>query len=358
MGKFISEFNRLSKEIERNPDNAEAYYNRGILVYTYECDFENSPYQDEDENEDEWDDINEDLALSDFDKAISLKPDFAVAYAMRGCAYWANADYDEALFLDDFNKALSLDKNCKEAYLGLGDYYEDKEEYELAIENYTKAIEIDKDYLAAYKRRADVYSYTKEDNDDKKIEDYNEILEHEPANYQFYFKRAEELYYKKEYEAALSDYSKAIELDVKNLGGIWNYLHRAEVYEELGNNEAALADLDKAVSIAELEDSQQDSAYSARARFYANQNDLKNALEDYTKAIIFSPDYFLNYYNIAEIYEQQGDTENAIRYYEKVTELNTDGNSFNSMAKEAIDRLKESPKGGKGFFGKVKDLFK
>ena len=76
-----------------NPDNADAYYNRGNVRY----------------------DLGDKSgALSDYDKSISLKPDFAEAYNNRG---WLKIDLDDlAGSLSDCNRAISLKPDYAETY--------------------------------------------------------------------------------------------------------------------------------------------------------------------------------------------------------------------------------------------------
>ena len=50
-------------------------------------------------------------AIVDYDKAISLKPDFARAYAKKGCTIVKLERYGEAI--DWINKGLKLDPNLQ-----------------------------------------------------------------------------------------------------------------------------------------------------------------------------------------------------------------------------------------------------
>ena len=54
------------------------------------------------------------LAIEDFNKAISLKPDYANAYYNRGIAYVKLGQYQ--LAIEDYNKAISLKPDYANAY--------------------------------------------------------------------------------------------------------------------------------------------------------------------------------------------------------------------------------------------------
>ena len=65
-----------------------------------------------------------DRAIEDFNKAIQLNPDHALAYANRGVAYYYKGDYDCAI--EDFNKVIQLNPDYALAYNNRGGAYRDK----------------------------------------------------------------------------------------------------------------------------------------------------------------------------------------------------------------------------------------
>lgn len=255
MEKFIPTYLKLTEIINNNPNDAEAHYNRGLLIYTFECDFENSPFQDEDETEDEWDDITEEAALDDFEKAIELNPNLAKAFAMRGNLYLYKAFYwDEEekfdLAMADFDKALSIDKNCKEAYLGQGDFYEKKQAYEKSAESYSKAIAIDNNYVAAYKRRSMVNSFINKDNEC--LNDYNKIIELDPYDHYTYFERGMWYFDEGDYRQSIVDFSQAIKLN-RDDDCSYYYYNRGQAYAETNEKQKAISDFRKTIAIEETQ---------------------------------------------------------------------------------------------------------
>jgi tetratricopeptide (TPR) repeat protein len=56
--------------------------------------------------------------MSDFNKAISLKSDYAFAYVNRAAVRYKQRDFKGAV--EDCNKAISLNSNYAEAYLNRG----------------------------------------------------------------------------------------------------------------------------------------------------------------------------------------------------------------------------------------------
>lgn len=133
---------QLTNEIDQNPSNAEAYYQRGILlagryIANHECtDDEECPDSGQ--------------AIQDFEKVIELTPDNAAAYYHKACIYFA-------LDIDD-------------------------EEAENLLQS---ALELDKEntgYLAKY---AEVISYNGE-NSDTAVTILRKVIEKEPAASHYY----------------------------------------------------------------------------------------------------------------------------------------------------------------------------
>ncbi len=97
-----------------------------------------------------------DLAISDYNQSITLRPDFAAGYSNRGLAFAKIGQYEVAI--TDFNQAIRLKPNDPDIYLRRGNAYYDQQAYDLAIADYSQAIELKPDFLLAYVNRYDAYS--------------------------------------------------------------------------------------------------------------------------------------------------------------------------------------------------------
>lgn len=96
-----------------------------------------------------------DRAISDYDRSIELKPDFAAGYSNRGLAFAKTGQYDVAIA--DFNQALKLKPADPNTYLRRGNAYYDQQAYDPAIADYSRAVELKPDFLIAYTNRYDAY---------------------------------------------------------------------------------------------------------------------------------------------------------------------------------------------------------
>ena len=79
----------------------------------------------------------------------------ANAYNNRGNAYFIEGQYDQAI--SDYNKALEINPRNANAYSNRGNVYYHKGQYDQAISDYNKALEINPRFAKAYSNRASAY---------------------------------------------------------------------------------------------------------------------------------------------------------------------------------------------------------
>ena len=101
-------------------------------------------------------------AIEDYTKAIELKPDYTLAYYLRGNSRSSLSDYKGAI--EDYSKAIQYDENWGDfgdSYFGLSSAYYNRgnsrktlSDYKGAIKDYNKAIELKPDHADAYHNRA------------------------------------------------------------------------------------------------------------------------------------------------------------------------------------------------------------
>ena len=100
-----------------------------------------------------------DKAFKDFTEVIQLNPDNH-SYTLRGSAYNNTGEYDKAIL--DLNKAIELDSNYANAHVARGFAYNRKGEYDKAILDLNKAIELDPNHAIDYYSRGIAWLYLRE----------------------------------------------------------------------------------------------------------------------------------------------------------------------------------------------------
>ncbi|MDR2970775.1 MAG: tetratricopeptide repeat protein [Bacteroidales bacterium] len=123
-------------------------------------------------------------AITSFKKAVSIMPDFVVAYFNLGNAYIDIKDYKQAIA--SYKNVTNIDPEDAGAYYNLGNAYDDLNDFEQAIASFQKAISIKSDYAKAYHNLGRVYH--KQKKIEQAIENYKIAARLGDENTQNYLK--------------------------------------------------------------------------------------------------------------------------------------------------------------------------
>ena len=135
-----------------------------------------------------------------------------------------------------------------------------------------------------------------------------------------YHLRAESHWYGGSLSDAITDYSRAVELNPKDVSA---FLGRGQVFMECRDFSRALEDLDTALGSidsvpgvdAAWKVEFEAFARNGRAATYAGLGDFARALEEFGKSVDLCPENAWVYYNLAEAYQNKGDRKNAVENY-------------------------------------------
>jgi len=262
-----------------------------------------------------------------------VAPIIGVYYYRQGITHSEAGDYE--LAIADYTKAIELDifsddsdYYCRrgESYNNAAFYNDPIGDYELAIADYTKAIQGDPNNPEYYNVRG--ITYCNKGNYDQAIADYNKAIELDPDNPDYYYRRGQSYYSAAfyndpigDYKLAIADYTKAIELNPDNPD---YYFERGKSYycaafynDPIGDYELAIADYTKAIQL----NPNKSDYYYVRGISYHNNGDYDLAIIDNTKAIQLDPDNGEYYYSRSLSYRQKGDTTQADADLAKATQL-------------------------------------
>ena len=268
---------------------AAFYNNRGFVYY----------------NQKKWE-----LALADYNKAIAINPDFALAYYNRGLVYYDQKKWE--LALADYTKTIAINPDDAEAYNNRGLVYKNQKKWELALADYNKAITINPDLALAYTSRGTLYANQKKW--ELALADYNKAIAINPDYAIAYINRGVVYYDQKKWELALADFNKAITI---NPDYAIAYINRGSLYANQEKWELAMADFNKAITInPDFAD-----AYYNRGNLYYYQKKSELALTDYNKAIAINTDFADAYLKRGVVYYQIGNKQKAIENFQRAAQL-------------------------------------
>lgn len=191
--------------------------------------------------------------VAELTKIIESNPNAGAAYVYRG-RYFFVKEPNRAI--QDFNKAIELNPKYFQTYISLGLLYSSvKKEHDKAVVELTRAIESasqETDYYRkrialdnAYENRA--FAYLQKRDFDNAIADYNKIIEMNPKSGSGYSLRAAVYFRQNDFDKALADYNKVIDLNPNNADG---YSNRGNVYSAQKDYDKAFANYDKAIELA------------------------------------------------------------------------------------------------------------
>jgi tetratricopeptide (TPR) repeat protein len=185
-----------------------------------------------------------------------------------------------------WNDVLTKHENVQLAYLNRGIAWARMNNFDKAIGDLSKAIQIDFDYSKDGKKTARAY-----------------------------FNRGNLYLDKQEWDKALHDFTKSVELNPQNSKVYYN---RGNVWSELGETEKALADYSKAIEL----DPEDHNPYINRALAYGIQNEYDKALKDFDRADQLRPNNPETHFNRGLLFMNRGEYDKSIQAFSRTIELN------------------------------------
>ncbi len=281
---------------------------------------------------------NYNKALENYAIALKLSPDDPEIYCDRAQIYFDLKEFDKSE--SDYRKALKIDESYVVAWAGLGRNYLTLKNYGEAEKILNQLIKLSPEYSEGYRFRAEVYYEQKkyeeaiddmfelflldesntrnlnlfiaysEKNYPLAFSKVNAQISSSPKKYIWYYVRAQLYEGKNNFNAAITDYTKVMELS--DIGFRANLLsYRGKCYSNLGMYELSIADFSEAISID-----------SSNAYLYGRMGDAKRLLGDYlgsikdfTKAVELEPRESWFYYRRGWTKEFVKDFEGALADY-------------------------------------------
>jgi len=260
----------------------------------------------------------------------SSKVKLANEHIKKGLDLYFKKEYEKAI--EENNKAIDLIPDDINAYVNRGTIKQAIKLYDDALKDYDKAISLVADDSDIYFNRG-ILNF-KLLLFDKAIADFNRAIELQPSDADAYCYRGNVKNDCKLYEEAIKDYDKAIEIKPDHAEAFNN---RGIAKASLNLFADAMEDHDKAIKIQ-----------SDNSDFYSNRGTVKeslqlheDAIKDYDKAIEIQFDNAKAFYNRGNAKESLELYEEAIMDYDRAIELKPDySKAFNNrgLAKKKLKR--------------------
>ncbi len=251
------------------------------------------------------------IALAQTDEFIRVL-DQSIVYLYRGKTFASRGNYQQAIA--DYTRAIEVNPALSEAYHSLALVYSEQSQYEKGITEYTKAIELSPQCAACpYNNRGLAYAH--QGDYDKAIADFTTAIQQDPQLFCAYLNRGNAYVELDDCDKAISDYTKAIELDSQSACA---YANRGNAYQCKGEYGKAIADHTKAIQL----DPEWAGSYQGRGVSHVERGKYSFAIVDLTKAIKLDPESPACVYEYRGIaYAELHDYDRAIDDLTKAIEL-------------------------------------
>jgi superkiller protein 3 len=283
-------------------------------------------------------------AIDIYEKALQLEPNDKILLYNLGWTY--NMTGDPIKAKDYYQKAITEDSTYSDAYNGLANIYNDQKDLDNAILNYELAIKNNPKHKYALYNLG--LAFEAKGDPQKAIDCYKKRIAADPSDLADIYNRIGNIYSDdlKNYDEAIVQYGLALKSDpnylypVYNLGRVYEFkkdydnailyytkaldagFQPAETLNSLGNIYFAKKDYDTALKYYDLS-LQKDSSYrfalTNSAKAQVQKGNHEQAIKLYQQAIVADKNYQAEgWYEIANIYFEQKNWENALKYYTKV----------------------------------------
>jgi len=317
--------------------DGKAYYDRGI------------------ENHDKE---NYKQAIADFTEAIRLKPSSAGAYSRRAASYFCRGDND--LAISDYSKAIELgpgDEYSSDDYKNRGVLYASKDQIDKAMADFNKAVSLDPDNCGAYFARGCGYATVGEYS--KAKADFEEALRKNPMDpdvIRWKLNAVNDILQKRKGDCKMDWFSNE-GMDRKMDWEV--YFDKGIAYVDECHFEEAIKEFTKVIELKP----NFAWAYRWRGRSYACIEDDDSAIPDHKKPINLAisdfseaiklaqsdKDAIIMYGDRALAYVIKGQSDDAIADYSEMIRL--DSNNGDAYSKRGLEYAK------KGEYSKAKADF-
>jgi len=269
-------------------------------------------------------------AMPYLDRAIEKNPEDAEAYRNRGWAHTLQQEFEEGVV--DLTKSIEIDPKDYETYQKLAYLHQLEENYQLAIDALTKTVEFYEPkgssepdtYINGYLQLADMRTKLakEEDSLEKSHELYRAVVadadavlaefpDRFPESGLALFRRGVALRLQELYSEAIIALTKAIQMIPPGSDSTYSgeaYLLRGICWYYQGQNSLAFGDFKEAAS-----QSPEDSRPHLWIGYtHAEEGDYRKAIESYGEAAAKNPAFSLPYVNRGLAYMQLKDFDKAV----------------------------------------------
>tara|TARA_B110000438_G_scaffold264473_1_gene277177 strand:- start:2085 stop:4058 length:1974 start_codon:yes stop_codon:yes gene_type:complete len=221
-------------------------------------------------------------AKKKIEKLLIDYPKSSILFNILGAVFAEQNMLEEAL--QNYSKAIKINPNYVQAYNNLGVCKYKLGKKDEAIKVYEKAIKINPLHADTYNNLGVAFKLTEINANEKSIKFYKKAIEIEPNHADAHNNLGSEFRKLKDYEKSIYHYEKAIAANPKLFIA---YSNLGNVYKRLGNYKAAIKSQEKAIKI----NPKSSDAYYNLGTIFEKLNEFEKAIKCYEKTLDIQPNH-------------------------------------------------------------------
>jgi serine/threonine-protein kinase len=260
---------------------------------------------------------NIESALAAFKHALEIDPQYPLAYAGVGEAYWYNYQLTReppwvGQALASCERAVALDARLSSGHTCLGVVYNGTGKYELAIEQFRQAVVLEPTSDAAYRGLASAYERLGKPKEAE--ETYRRAIALRPHYWAGYSWLGAFYYWQARYAEAAEVFDQVVKLAPDSFRG---YSNLGAIYDAQGRYAEAIVACERSAAIRPTAD-----AYSNLGTAYFGLRRFAEAAQAYENAVRMEAQYYLWWGNLADArYWAPGQRAQAASAYQHAISL-------------------------------------
>jgi len=243
--------------------------------------------------------------------------ELAEFFNKRGLEYFNKGEHDSAI--EDFSRAIRLNRDEANFYNNRGNSYFSKGESDLAFADYLQGALVDPNNARSFVNLGNIY-YTKGDLD-RALENYTHAIQLDPDYVVAYYNSGNVYADKGDYDLAIENHTRAIQLNPRYLPAYYN---RGVAYTAKGDHDSAITDYTLVLRL----DPNNRFAYNSRGSEFNSLGYYDLAIEDLSQAIRLNQNYTAAYNNRGKAYSGNGDYDKAIEDFSRAIQLSPNNAEF------------------------------
>ncbi|MFZ9046191.1 MAG: tetratricopeptide repeat protein [Cyclobacteriaceae bacterium] len=248
-------------------------------------------------------------AITHFSNALTVDPDFALAYNNRGVALMEAARPFEAI--QDYNQAILIQPDYWEAIYNRANAYEVTKQYPKSLRDIEFLLNEFPDSITFEFFKGLVY--TQMDSLKKAADTFEKVWNQDGTNIEALINWATVLYYQTDYQAAIKLLEEAVEIDPSQANA-FNTMN--QLLGDVGDHRKALQAVNKALDM----DRSNPIFLNNRGYTYLMLDSLRLAIQDINASLVRDPDNMWAFRNKGIYFLKTGDYDQAERYLKQVIE--------------------------------------